>query len=199
MSKYNRPPFFTSPYSNISPPATSFDMARSSSRDSTSSAPSFSCAYSSLAVSQPLSRSSSTASTYMPTSAPTSAPMRRSSSSSSSQTTWLASPYRSCLNSTSTEANSYLSDDDLLSLNIPVETIPSPMQPKRIADMNIEEQIAHLRNLQQQEDAQERQRRDSQKRKQVRFAQTTEKPRRPQLKQRSTTVRSGLSGLNGHH
>lgn len=125
--------------------------------------------------------------------------MRRSSSASSSQTTWLASPYRSCLTSTSTEANSYLSDDDLLSLNIPVEIISNP-QPKRIADMTMEEQIAHLRNLQEQEEAQDRQRREqSQRRKQVRFQQpTADKPRRPvQLKRRSTTVRSGLNGLNG--
>lgn len=211
MSKYTRPPFFTSAYSNISPPATSFDMARSSSRDSVTSAPSYTCAYASLTTSQPLSRSSSTTSTYNPTSAPTSAPMRRSSSASSSQTTWLASPYRSCLTSTgSEEPSSYLSDDDLLNLCIPVETIANPV--KRVADMTIEEQIAHLQDSQTQEE--ERERHERQRReaalafarrtiaKQVRFQttpqQASEKSRRPsQLKRRSNTVRRGLAGLNG--
>lgn len=126
--------------------------------------------------------------------------MRRSSSASSSQTTWLASPYRSCLtsNSTASEPTSYLSDDDLLNLNIPVETIPTP---KRVADMTMEEQIAHLRDLQDKEEREERLRREtlSPRRKQVRFQPSTqEKPRRPsQLKRRSNTVRRGLSGLNG--
>jgi hypothetical protein len=199
MSKYNRPPFFTSHYSNISPPATSLDMARSSSRDSAT----YACAYASL-TSQPLSRSSSTtshtSSTHMmpPTSAPSSTAMRRSSSSSSSQTTWLASPYRSCLNTTASEPSSYLSDDDLLSLNIPVETIPTP---KRATEMTTEEQIAHLREMQEREEREERARREalSPRRKQVRFQPTAQdKSRRPsQVKRRSTTVRKGLSGLNG--
>lgn len=200
MSKYSRPPFFTSAYSNISPPATSFDMARSSSRESAT----YTCAYASLST--PLSRTSSSSSTMYsshgaaPTSHPTATAMRRSSSSSSSQTTWLASPYRSCLNSTTTasEPSSYLSDDDLLSLSIPVETIPTP---KRIGDMSTEEQIAHLRELQDKEEREERLRREavSPRRKQVRFQPATqEKSRRPSLpKRRSTTVRRGLSGLNG--
>ncbi|ETN41979.1 uncharacterized protein HMPREF1541_03918 [Cyphellophora europaea CBS 101466] len=202
MAKYNRPPLFTSPYSNISPPATSFDMARSSSRDSAN----FPCAFSSFSI--PLSRTSSSSSTShsshapAPTSHPTSAPMRRSSSASSSQTTWLASPYRSCLgpSSAASEPNSYLSDDDLLNLNIPVETIPTPA--KRVAEMTIEEQIAHLRELQAQEEREDRARREtlSPRRKQVRFQPGTnqEKARRPsQLKRRSNTVRRGLNGLNG--
>ena len=201
MSKYNRPPFFTSPYSNISPPATSFHMARSISHDSATSV-CVSSAYASLAISQPLSRSSSNTSSHAAhLAAPTSAPsMRRTSSTSSTSSnsqSWLASPYRSCL-TTSYESHptSYLSDDDLLALHIPVERI-APPTPKR--EISTEEQIARLREMQDQEEREERARRDQQRRKQVRFQPgPQDKSRRPsQLKRRSTAVRKGLSSLNG--
>jgi len=206
MSKYSSRLFYTSPYSNISPPATSFDMARSISRDSTASTSSqyhSTSVYTSLVTSHPLSHTSSSISsihhTASPSSQPTSAPMRRTSSSSS-QSTWIASPYGSCLTPTQQQTpTSYLSDDDLLCLGLPIETIPNPTVQRK--EMTTEEQIKYLRDLQAQEEQQERSRRESNssRRKVVRFEQSSaSKPRSSsRIKRRSTTVRKGMSCLNG--
>lgn len=196
MSKYANGVFFSLPFSSISPPSTSFDMARSSSRDSAIST-SYYCP-----TSNPMSRcSSATSSTsHQPIS------MRRTSSSSSSQSTWIASPYRSCLNRGASfdaqEPTSYLSDDDLLSLSLPIESIPNPCLKTERKEMTTEEQIEHLRELQAQE---ERQRRDSGHqshsslgRKTVRFEpEVQRKPQRPSAKRRSTACRNQLRTLNG--
>ena len=197
MSKYASGVFFSSPFSSISPPSTSFDMARSSSRDSAIST-SYYCP-----TSNPMSRcSSATSSTsHQPIS------MRRTSSASSSQSTWIASPYRSCLNRGASvdaqQPTSYLSDDDLLCLSLPVESIPNPCLKKtERKEMTTEEQIEHLRELQAQE---ERQRRDSgyqshssSRRKTVRFEPEVQRiPQRPSIKRRSTACRNQLRTLNG--
>jgi hypothetical protein len=132
--------------------------------------------------------------------------MRRDSSSSS----WMPSPYRSCMSSFGTEANSYLSDDDLLcsadDLNLPIETIPA-LAPKK--ELTTEEQIAFLRELQEKEAATNQYQasahyaRDADaKRRIVRFAgqdaTSSSKPRRSSTnKRRQTSVRRSTSCLNG--
>jgi hypothetical protein len=202
MSKYANGVFFATPYSNISPPSTSFEMARSSSRDSTLSTSHY------YPTSQPMSRCSSSNS-YM-ASQPTSAPMRRTSSSSSSQSTWIASPYRSCLNRGTSfgpeEPSSYLADDELLCLSsFPVESLPNPCLKKaERKEMTTEEQIQHLRELQEQEERKTLQRHDSDyqsnsaRRKTVRFEpEVQRKTRRPSNKRRSTACRNQLRNLNG--
>merc|ERR1712230_185213 len=92
-----------------------------------------------------LMRSDSDASTA--TSQPSSVAMRRDSSNSS----WMPSPYRSCMSSFGAEPSSYLSDDDLLftTESLPVETIPTVAAPKK--ELTTEEQIAFLRDLQEKE------------------------------------------------
>jgi hypothetical protein len=201
MSKYANGVFFSSPYSNISPPATSFDMARSSSRDSTTSTPHY------YPTSHPMSRTSSTSS-YLQQQ--TSLPMRRTSSASSSQSTWIASPYRSCLNRGATygleEPSSYLSDDDLLCIpGLQVTSVPhSCLKKPEPKEMTTEEQIEYLRDLQEREEREQKQRHpshssDSRRNlKTVRFEpEVQRKPRRPSDKRRSTACRSQLRTLNG--
>ena len=194
MSKYANGVFFSTSYATISPPSTSFDMARSNSRDSTMSTSHF------YPTSHPMSQCSSAA--YSIRYQPTSVSMRRTSSSSSSQSSWSASPYRSCLNRSASceEATSYLSDDDLLNLSIPVESIPNPCIKK--TELSTEEQIARLREQQQAEE--QRQRRDSgyqshsaSRRKTVRFE--PEVQRKPQCpsKGKSPAYRKQLRTLNG--
>ncbi|EXJ84604.1 hypothetical protein A1O3_05274 [Capronia epimyces CBS 606.96] len=213
--------FFTSPASNITPALTSVAMSRSDSRDSTASSTSYrytscapSIAYAALMGASPtsssswptshaLTRSESNASSTTSHSQASSLAMRRDSSTS----TWLPSPYRSCMSSFGSEPNSYLSDDDLLclpeDLSLPVETIPA-LAPKK--ELTTEEQIAFLRELQEREDALRRaaghgqQARDADaRRKVVRFAghhdvASSGKSRRPSsLKRRQ----SGLRRLNG--
>ncbi|KAJ9501433.1 hypothetical protein LTR99_004517 [Exophiala xenobiotica] len=210
--------FFSSPTSTITPAMTSVAMSRSDSRDSTGSNTCYnysSCApnsaYSALVSASPssswpmashtLMRSDSDASTA--TSQPSSVAMRRDSSNSS----WMPSPYRSCMSSFGAEASSYLSDDDLLftsesssSSSLPVETIPT-VAPKK--ELTTEEQIAFLRELQEKEAAHHHQQHSepsTSKRKVVRFAGPGDesKPRRPStLKRRQTNVRRGLNSLNG--
>ncbi|KAL2438308.1 hypothetical protein ABEF95_006305 [Exophiala dermatitidis] len=159
--------FFSSPTSNITPAMTSVAMSRSDSRDSTSSTTSSrynhpgapSSAYAALVsasptsswpMSQGLTRSDSTASSTTCQSQSSSLAMRRDSSNS----TWLPSPYRSCMSSNGAEATSYLSDDDLLglpeNLSLPVETIPAVAPQK---ELTTEEQIAYLREIQDREAA----------------------------------------------
>lgn len=141
--------------------------------------------------------------------------MRRDSSNSS----WLPSPYRSCLFPSGSEANSYLSDDDLLympdTMSLPVESIPT-LSPKK--ELTTEEQIALLREVQEKEATtshhqhQHHQSHHSQativhhthdaesRRRVVRFAShhDDKSSRRPSMgKRRQTAVRRGLSGLNG--
>ncbi|OQV05044.1 hypothetical protein CLAIMM_09842 [Cladophialophora immunda] len=152
--------FFSSPTSNITPAMTSVAMSRSDSRDSTSSntysyAPT--SAYTALVcasptsawpTSQALARTDSNASNSTSSSQTQSIAMRRDSSNS----TWMPSPYRSCMSSFGAEPSSYLSDDDLLcsaeDLSLPVETIPA-LAPKK--ELTTEEQIAFLRELQEKE------------------------------------------------
>jgi len=115
------------------------------------------------------------------------------------------------MSSFGTEPNSYLSDDDLLcpaeSLSLPVETIPA-LAPKK--ELTTEEQIAFLRELQEKEAASNHHQATAQyvreaeaRRKVVRFASHTDascgsKPRRAStVKRRQTSVRRGLSSLNG--
>jgi len=129
--------------------------------------------------------------------------MRRDSSSSS----WMPTPYRSCMSTFGTEPSSYLSDDDLLctaeDLNLPIETIPA-LAPKK--ELTTEEQIAFLRELQEKEAASTQHQaaahyaRDADtKRRTVRFdATASSKPRRPSaVKRRQPSVRRGMSCLNG--
>ncbi len=200
MSKYANGIFYSSPYSNISPPSTSFDMARSSSHDSAVSTSHYS------ATSNPMSRcSSASSSTHYQTK---SASMRRTSSSSSSQSTWIASPYRSCLNRGSSldsqDPSSYLSDDDLLSLKLPVESIPNLcLKRTERKIMTTEEQIEHLRELQAEEEREDHKRRESgypshssSRRKTVHFEPEVQR-KRPGVKRRSTACRSQLRTLNG--
>ncbi len=188
---------------------TSVAMSRSDSRDSTGSNTCYnytSCApnsaYSALVSASPssswpishtLMRSDSDASTA--TSQPSSVAMRRDSSNSS----WMPSPYRSCMSSFGAEPSSYLSDDDLLftTESLPVETIPTVAAPKK--ELTTEEQIAFLRDLQEKEAPHHQQHSESSKRKVVRFAGPgDEKQRRPStLKRRQTNVRRGLNSLNG--
>lgn len=202
MSKYAHGVVFTTAYSNISPPSTSFEMARSFSRDSAVSTSHY------YPTSQPMSRTSS--SNSYTASQPTSAPMRRTSSSSSSQSTWIASPYPSCLNRGTSygpeEPSSYLSDDELLCLSsLPVESLPNPCLKKvERKEMTTEEQIQHLRDLQEQEEREKLPRHDSgypsnsTRRKTVRFEpEVQRKPRRPSSKGRSNTCRNQLRTLNG--
>jgi hypothetical protein len=104
------------------------------------------------------------------------------------------------------EPSSYLSDDDLLcsagDLNLPIETIPA-LAPKK--ELTTEEQIAFLRELQEREAASSQHQAAAQsdaKRRVVRFAShdaaSSSKPRRPSTnKRRQTTVRRGMSCLNG--
>merc|ERR1711977_787960 len=136
-------------------------MSRSDSRDSTGSNTSHYTSYapnsaysalvsaspsSSWPISHTLMRSDSDASTA--TSQPSSVAMRRDSSNSS----WMPSPYRSCMSSFGAEPSSYLSDDDLLftTESLPVESIPT-VAPKK--ELTTEEQIAFLRDLQEKEAA----------------------------------------------
>ncbi|EXJ94305.1 hypothetical protein A1O1_02699 [Capronia coronata CBS 617.96] len=205
--------FFTSPASNITPAMTSVAMSRSDSRDSTSSTKSYkstpgapSSAYAALMSASPtsswptshgLTRSDSNASSITFQSQASSLAMRRDSSNS----TWLPSPYRSCMSSFGSEPNSYLSDDDLLclpeTLGLPVETIPALAPAK---ELTTEEQIAYLRELQEREDAHRQAARDADaRRKVVRFAGPNEvassgKSRRPSTIRRRQT---GLRRLNG--
>jgi len=201
--------FFSSPTSTITPAMTSVAMSRSDSRDSTGSNTCYnytSCApnsaYSALVSASPssswpishtLMRSDSDASTA--TSQPSSVAMRRDSSNSS----WMPSPYRSCMSSFGAEPSSYLSDDDLLftTESLPVESIPT-VAPKK--ELTTEEQIAFLRDLQEKEAAHHQQHSESSsKRKVVRFAGPggDDKQRRPStLKRRQTNVRRGLNSLN---
>lgn len=193
---------------------TSVHMSRSDSRDSTSSisngfsfAPT--TAYTALLsaspssswmTAHPLVRSDSSTSTTISQASCTSSPrtsiaMRRDSSNSS----WLPSPYRSCQSSFGTEANSYLSDDDLLcpadDLSLPIETIPS-ISPKK--ELTTEEQIALLRELQDKETSHHvaLAHTAETKRKVVRFASHGESSsRRPStLKRRQTSSRRGFNG-----
>ncbi|KAK5044404.1 hypothetical protein LTR84_011276 [Exophiala bonariae] len=209
--------YFSSPTANITPAMTSVHMSRSDSRDSTSSMSNgFSYAQttaytallsaspsSSWMTAHPLVRSDSNTSTTTSQTSCTSSPrtsiaMRRDSSNSS----WLPSPYRSCQSSFGTEANSYLSDDDLLcpidDLSLPVETIPS-ISPKK--ELTTEEQIALLREIQEKEASQHSAfaHATEPKRKVVRFASHGESSsRRPStIKRRQTSTRRGLSHLNG--
>jgi len=108
------------------------------------------------------------------------------------------------------EANSYLSDDDLLcsgeDLNLPIESIPA-LTPKK--ELTTEEQIAFMRELQEKETAFNHQQasahyvRDADSRRRVvRFASndatSSSKPRRASTnKRRQTSTRRGTSGLNG--
>jgi len=206
--------FFSSPTSAITPALASVAMSRSDSRDSTASNQSYytstTTAYSALmsaspttwsATSHPLARTDSTTSTSESTSSQTRSPrlsssvaMRRDSSNS----TWLPSPYRSCMLLQSTygsEPNSYLSDDDLLCPpdSLPIESIPNP-EPKK--ELTTEEQIALLRELQEKEAAQQQYRDD--RRKVVRFAayEPERKPRRQStVKRRQPALRKGSSQL----
>ncbi|KIW11849.1 hypothetical protein PV08_09122 [Exophiala spinifera] len=200
--------FFSSPTSTITPAMTSVAMSRSDSRDSTTSNSCYNytsyaptSAYSALLSASPTSswpssqglvRSDSNASSTV-TSHPSSVAMRRDSSNSS----WLPSPYRSCMSSFGAEPSSYLSDDDLLCTpeSLPIETIPAVTPPKK--ELTTEEQIAFLRDLQEKEAASQQQ--AGSRRKTVRFAgPSEEKSRRPStLKRRQTNVRRGLSSLNG--
>ncbi|OAL21412.1 hypothetical protein AYO20_11377 [Fonsecaea nubica] len=212
--------FFSSPTSNITPAMTSVAMSRSDSRDSTTSntysyAPT--SAYTALVCASPtsawpssqaLARTDSTASNSTSSSQTQSIAMRRDSSNS----TWMPSPYRSCMSSFGAEPNSYLSDDDLLcpaeDLSLPVETIPA-LAPKK--ELTTEEQIAFLRELQEKEAASNLPQaaahyaRDADaKRRVVRFANpdsnSASKSRRPSasaLKRRQTMQRRGTSCLNG--
>ncbi|RMZ85616.1 hypothetical protein DV737_g545, partial [Chaetothyriales sp. CBS 132003] len=184
---------FSSPYASLSPPATDFSsaMSRSSSHDSTSSVSHYQFDTLPAYTSAPMSRSTSAPIQ------PSSVAMRRSSSSSS-QGAWIASPYRSCLNTSAEEPTSYISDDDLLYLSIPVQSIPTPeRQPRR--EMTTEEQIAHLRQLQEQEERLESSRRLSSmhSKKQVRFDVASPKARRHLQPKRSTASRRSLSSANG--
>ncbi|KIV87614.1 hypothetical protein PV11_03148 [Exophiala sideris] len=222
--------YFSSPTSNITPAMTSVAMSRSDSRDSTSSNTSHTytvyapnSAYSALLSASPssswpishtLTRSDSDVSTgttsqSMSFSQSGSVAMRRDSSNSS----WLPSPYRSCMSSFGSEPSSYLSDDDLLSTpeNLPpVETIPALSSPKK--ELTTEEQIAFLRELQEKEAAHRHRHAHSHshqqsepKRKVVRFAagaaaaaSQDEKARRPSTpKRRQPSIRRGLTSLNG--
>ncbi|KIV93680.1 hypothetical protein PV10_04875 [Exophiala mesophila] len=200
--------YFSSPTSNITPASTSVAMSRSDSRDTTyCNANTYSYAATSayLALSnaspnsQPLMRSdSSSSSTASPLFSATT--MRRDSSNSS----WLPSPYRSCLSSFGAEPSSYLSDDDLLcsadELSLPVETIPTPT-PKK--ELTTEEQVAMLRELQEKEAAYHHHHHSAHqsesRRKVVRFAGPTEgsSRRSSTVKRRQTSVRKGLNHLNG--
>ncbi|ETI20942.1 hypothetical protein G647_07285 [Cladophialophora carrionii CBS 160.54] len=207
--------FFSSPSSNITPVMASVAMSRSDSRDSTSSSTNYytshapTSAYSALVSasptsawpsSEPLARTDSSTSTT--TSQAQSVPMRRDSSNSS----WMPSPYRSCMSSFGAEPSSYLSDDDLLcsaeDLNLPIETIPA-LVPKK--ELTTEEQIALLRELQEKEAASAQYQaatHSDAKRRVVRFANQdascSSKPRRPSTnKRRQTTVRRCMSSLNG--
>ena len=193
-------------------------MSRSDSRDSNASATNYysthapTSAYSALLSASPpltwpqshaLARTDSNTSNTTPQGQSIS--MRRDSSNSS----WMPSPYRSCMSSFGAEPNSYLSDDDLLcsaeDLNIPIETIPA-LAPKK--ELTTEEQIAFLRELQEKEVTSDQQAaahyvRDADARRtMVRFAShdatSSSKTRRPSTnKRRQTTVRRGTSCLNG--
>ncbi|RMZ88689.1 hypothetical protein DV736_g4087, partial [Chaetothyriales sp. CBS 134916] len=196
VSKYqNGHRLFSSPYASLSPPTTDFSsaMSRSSSHDSTSSVSHYQFDTLPAYRSAPMSRS---------TSAPTqlsSVAMRRSSSASSSQAAWIASPYRSCLTTSVDEPTSYISDDDLLYLPIPVQSIPTPERQPR-GEMTTEEQIAHLRQLQEQEERLQSSRRSSSthSKKQVRFDVGSPKARRSaQPKRRSTAARRSSGSANG--
>ncbi|EXJ74762.1 uncharacterized protein A1O5_01457 [Cladophialophora psammophila CBS 110553] len=215
--------FFSSPTSNITPAMTSVAMSRSDSRDSTSSNANYytyapTSAYTALVsasptsawpTSQALARTDSNASS---TSTSTSSQaqsiaMRRDSSNS----TWMPSPYRSCMSSFGAEPNSYLSDDDLLcpaeELNLPVENIPA-LAPKK--ELTTEEQIAFVRELQEKEvaanypQAAAHYSRDADvRRRVVRFANqdaanSSSKSRRPSaVKGRQPVQRRGTRCLNG--
>lgn len=145
--------YFSSPTSNITPALVSVAMTRSDSRDSTTSNSSYT---STPAMQVSYSHSPSTSYSH------------RSSSSSISMpstTSWLPSPYRSCMLHSSTssqgyttsQTSSYISDDDLLALDDlampPIEYISSPTsaprQPKR--ELTTEEQIAMLQEMQERE------------------------------------------------
>lgn len=226
--------YFSSPVSNITPAMTSVAMSRSDSRDSTSSNTSYNyaiyapnSAYSALLSASPssswpmshtLTRSDSDVSTGTNSqsfSQPSSVAMRRDSSNSS----WLPSPYRSCMSSFGSEPSSYLSDDDLLCTPEalpPVETIPALSAPQK--ELTTEEQIAFLRELQEKEAARHHHhhhqhhhghshthQQSEPKRKVVRFAGASvgpgqdDKPRCPSTpKRRQPTLRRGLSSVNGH-
>ena len=191
-------------------------MSRSDSRDSTTSTTNYftthapTSAYSALMsasptsawpASQPLARTESNISNITSNSAQAQAvAMRRDSSSS-----WMPSPYRSCMSSAGTEASSYLSDDDLLccagDLNLPIETIPA-LAPKK--ELTTEEQIALLRELQEKEAAASHHQAPAHeaRRRVVRFASHdatgSSKSRRPStVKRRQPSVRRGMSCLNG--
>ncbi|RMZ77397.1 hypothetical protein DV738_g4422, partial [Chaetothyriales sp. CBS 135597] len=186
---------FSSPYACLSPPATDFSsaMSRSSSHDSTSSVSHYQFDTLASFTSTLMSRSTTTSSEQ------SSVTMRRSSSASSSQAAWLASPYRSCLTTCADEPTSYISDDDLLSPSIPVQTIPTPeRQPRR--EMTTEEQIALLRQQQEEEERLQSTRRlaNMHPKKQVRFDVTSAKGRRAvQAKRRNTATRRNSSSVNG--
>ncbi|RMD45104.1 hypothetical protein DV735_g49, partial [Chaetothyriales sp. CBS 134920] len=180
---------FSSPYACLSPPATDFSsaMSRSSSQDSTSSVSHYQFAMVTTYTSTLMSRST-TASTEL-----SSVTMRRSSSASSSQAAWIASPYRSCLTTCADEPTSYISDDDLLSPSIPVQSIPTPERQVR-REMTTEEQIAHLRQQQEEEERLQ----TSRPKKQVRFDMSSGKSRRSvPAKRRNTGSRRNSSSANG--
>lgn len=198
--------FFSSPTSNITPALTSTAMSRSDSRDSTTS-------YTS-AFSYPQNAYSSLAMSTSPSWRTTSHPLARTDSSSTTQSstysvltrrdstsTWLPSPFKSCIHATPEEPSSYLSDDDLLFLcnndenPLPVESIPNLEPAKK--ELTTEEQIAMLRELQSHESLHREERR-----KVVRFAAeghgSQHKSRRPStLRRRSTAAKRGVSSLNG--
>lgn len=189
--------FYASPTSNITPALVSVAMCRTDSRDSTTSIGAF--------TSTPMTTSysmSPASAHYARHASHTLARTITSSSSSSnksftstiqrrdSATSWTPSPYASCmLHSSSSQgwdASSYLSDDDLLSLDSnplptsmpPMETIPSIQPQTTRKEMTTEEQIAMLREMQEKQEQSASQQRRPQAQRHVRFNNTDRKPRR---------------------
>lgn len=176
--------YYTSPVSNISPALVSVAMSRSDSRDSQVSMSSF--------TSAPMHVTYSTSpSTYKSNSSMQTSSTRTHRDSLSSG--WLPSPYRSCMQHSSSSqgyetssTSSYISDDDLLALDeisLPIERIanitsaPRMEQPKR--ELTTEEHIAMLREMQEREQAANQYQRKPQPPRTVRFASDSRKPRRP--------------------
>lgn len=186
--------YYTSPISNISPALVSVAMSRSDSRDSTTSNVSF--------TSAPMQVSYSTSPMFCRSQSSIGFASIRTTRESFSSS-WLLAPYSSCQlhRSSSSQgsdaSSSYISDDDLLSLDDlvmpPIEHIPSvtsaPQQPTE--EMTTEEQIAYLREQQDREQAQmQQQKQRAQQQRAVRFAAEQRKPRRPSnLQRRSTNTR----------
>ena len=189
--------FFASPTSNISPALVSVAMTRSDSRDSQTSLSSFSSQTTQIMF-------NSIPSTYRSNSScqTSSTRLRRDSLSAG----WIPSPYRSCMQHSSSSqgsdyssVSSYISDDDLLALDdiaLPIERISNPTSAPRQEsrrEMTTEEHIAMLREVQEREQAQMQQQRRQQQQRVVRFASEQRKPRRPSggaLKRSNTTRRS---------